>query len=273
MGGSLAMALKRARPDWVLVGNDAPDVLEEARMRSLVDETEVDAEKAVRDADVVVLGAQVATIVEQIGELASTFRPGSLVTDLGSTKRNVMAAAETLADEVNFVGGHPMAGKATSGLQAAEPDLFRGAAWALVPRMSNESSGLSDLREIVRAVGGEPITVDAATHDRAVAVVSQLPQILALVLCEQAASVERGTELGGPVFRSLSRLAGSSAAIWDDIFSSNADMLMKAVVEMERRLKEARADLAHAKMGSHFEAARKAIDAAAKPSDGGQPEH
>jgi prephenate dehydrogenase len=118
-------------------------------------------------------------------------------------------------------------------------------------------------------VGGEPITVDAATHDRAVAVVSQLPQILALVLCEQAGSVERGAELGGPVFRSLSRLAGSSAAIWNDIFSSNADMLIEAVAELERRLREARAALAGTGMGSYFEAARKA----AKPSNVDEFEH
>lgn len=269
MGGSLAMALKRARPDWTLVGNDGPDVLEEARELSVVDETEVDAEKAVRDADIVVLGAPVKTIVEHIGELASTFRSGSLVTDLGSTKRTVMKAAEALPDEVRFVGGHPMAGKDTSGLRAADPDLFQGAAWALVPSASNETTGISELSEIVRAVGGEPITVDAATHDRAVAVVSQLPQILALVLCEQAGSVERGAELGGPVFRSLSRLAGSSATIWNDVFSSNADMLMEAVAEMERRLKGARADLASTRMGSHFEAARKAV---AKPSNSGEPD-
>ncbi len=273
MGGSLAMALKRARPDWTLVGNDGPDVLEEARKHSVVDETEVDAEKAVGDADVVVLGAPVEAIVEHIGKLASTFRPGSLVTDLGSTKRKVMKAAESLPDEVNFVGGHPMAGKVTSGLRAADPDLFQGAAWALVPGVPNKTAGISELSEIVRAVGGEPITVDATTHDRAVAVVSQLPQILALVLCEQAASVERGTELGGPVFRNLSRLAGSSTAIWNDIFSSNADMLIEAVAELERRLKEARADLAGTGMGSHFEAARKAVAAAVKPSNLDEPDH
>ena len=272
MGGSFAMALKRARPDWTLVGNDGPDVLEEARKHSVVDETEVDAQKAVRDADVVVLGAPVEAIVEHIGKLAATFRPGSLVTDLGSTKRKVMKAAESLPDEVNFVGGHPMAGKATSGLRAADPDLFQGAAWALVPGAPNRTAGISELSEIVRAVGGEPITVDATTHDRAVAVVSQLPQILALVLCEQATSVERGTDLGGPVFRNLSRLVGSSAAIWSDIFSSNADMLIEAVAELERRLKEARADLAGAGMGSHFEAARKAVAAAAKPSNLDEPD-
>ena len=260
MGGSLAMALKRARPDWILVGSDGPDVLEEARKRSVVDETEADAEKAVRDAELVVLAAPVSTIVEQIGKLAPVFRPGSLVTDLGSTKRNIMEAAESLPAEVNFVGGHPMAGKATSGLEAAEPDLFRGAPWALVPRAPGETSGLSELEDIVRAVGGAPITVDAATHDRAVAVVSQLPQIFALVLCEQAGSVEQGIELGGPVFRSLSRLAESSAATWNDIFSSNTDMLMAAVVEMERRLKEARDDLAGTGLERHFEAAREAVD-------------
>ena len=153
-----------------------------------------------------------------------------------------------------------MAGRERSGLGAADPDLFQDAAWALVPaRQPTPRNVIDELSEIVRAVGANPITVEAAIHDRAVAVVSQLPQLLALVLCEQAAVVDRAMELGGPAFRNLSRLAGSSSSVWNDNFSSNGDMLSEAVAELERRLGQARSDLAGAGLEAHFEAARRAV--------------
>jgi prephenate dehydrogenase len=262
IGGSLAMALKRARPQWSVVGCDRPEVLVEARRRAVVDETEADPVHAVRGAEIVVLASPVETIVEHISKLAPSMVRGTLVTDVGSTKRRIMEAAETLPSEIHFVGGHPMAGKSSSGLRAAEAELFRGAPWALVPRSAEEGSPSPEveaLSSLVRAVGADPIILDAATHDRAVAVVSQLPQLLALVLCEQAGAVDRALELAGPVFRKLSRLAGSSSSIWQDIFSTNQDMVGEAVAEIGRRLQAASADLAGAGLESHFEAARRAV--------------
>jgi prephenate dehydrogenase len=262
IGGSLAMALKRARPQWSVVGCDRPEVLVEARRRAVVDETEADPVHAVRGAEIVVLASPVETIVEHISKLAPSMVRGTLVTDVGSTKRRIMEAAETLPSEIHFVGGHPMAGKSSSGLRAAEAELFRGAPWALVPRSAEEGSPSPEveaLSSLVRAVGADPIILDAATHDRAVAVVSRLPQLLALVLCEQAGAVDRALELAGPVFRKLSRLAGSSSSIWQDIFSTNQDMVGEAVAEIGRRLQAASADLAGAGLESHFEAARRAV--------------
>jgi len=260
MGGSLALALKRVRPSWRLVGCDRPEVLDEARRRFLVDETESRPEKAVRGAEMVVLASPVETIAQHLRSLAAEFESGTLVTDMGSTKRWILEAAEALPSEIDFVGGHPMAGKASSGLDAADGELFRGAPWALVVRSSQrDTPGLEVLQEIVRAVGAHPILVDAATHDRAVAVVSQLPHVLAVVLCEQAASVDRALELAGPVFRNLSRLASSSSPVWNDIFASNGDMVREAVADMERRLHEAHSELAGKGLGAHFEAARKAV--------------
>jgi prephenate dehydrogenase len=264
MGGSLALALRRVRPRWSLVACDQPSVLEEARQRSLIDEAEADPKKAVRDADIVFLASPVETIAKQVETLASVFAKGSVVTDMGSTKRRIMKAAETLPEDVAFVGGHPMAGKASSGLDAADGHLFEGAAWALVAPDNNKdkngSQPLETLKEIVRALGARPILVDAATHDRAVAVVSQLPQLIALVLCQQAGEVDHALELAGPAFRNLSRLASSSSPLWHDIFTSNSDMVREAIAEIERRLEQARTELGSTGLAPHFEAAMKALD-------------
>ena len=262
MGGSLALALKRVRPRWSLVACDRPGVLEEARKRSLVDETEVDPKKAVTDAEIVFLASPVETIAEHVKSLATAFGKGAVVTDMGSTKRRIMEEAAALPAGVDFVGGHPMAGKASSGLDAADGHLFEGASWALVTSAPKEtdSSGLETLKDIVRAVGAKPILVDAETHDRAVAVVSQLPQLIALILCQQAAEVDHALELAGPAFRELSRLASSSSPLWHDIFTSNSDMVREAIAEIERRLGEARSELGSTGVGPHFEAAKKALD-------------
>lgn len=152
-----------------------------------------------------------------------------------------------------------MTGKARSGLDAADPDLFRGISWALVARPGTPASAIDALSELVRALGAEPLVVDAETHDRGVAIVSHLPQLLALVLCEQAASTDGALELAGPVFRDLARLASSSFPLWRDIFSSNQDMVRAAVREVQRRLGEAAADVDSDRLAAHFEAASSAV--------------
>ena len=263
MGGSLAVALKRVRPRWTLVACDETSVLEDARKRSLINEGETDPKKAVRDADVVFLASPVETIAQHVKMLAGDFREGAVVSDLGSTKRRIMKEAEALPDGVRFVGGHPMAGKASSGLDAADGQLFEGAAWALVttnPDNKATQSALEIVKDIVRAVGARPILVDAETHDRAVAVVSQLPQLIALVLCQQAGEVDHALDLAGPAFRNLSRLASSSSPLWHDIFTSNRDMVREAIAALEKRLGQARSDLERTGLEPHFEAAKKALD-------------
>jgi len=266
MGGSLALALKRVRPRWTLVACDQPGVLEDARKRSLVEETEADAATAVAGADVVFLASPVETIAEHLKSLGSAFGKGTVVTDMGSTKRRIMKEATGLPAGVSFIGGHPMAGKASSGLDAADGQLFEGAAWALVrptrptPATDNSEPGLEMMKDIVRAVGARPILVDAETHDRAVAVVSQLPQLIALVLCQQAGEVDHALDLAGPAFRNLSRLASSSSPLWHDIFTSNSDMVREAIAEIERRLGEARSELESTGLAPHFDAAKKALD-------------
>ncbi|MGH9462133.1 MAG: prephenate dehydrogenase, partial [Vicinamibacteria bacterium] len=114
MGGSLALALKRVRPRWSLVACDQPNVLDEASKRSLVDEAEADPRKAVRDADIVFLASPVETIAGHVRTLATAFGKGTVVTDMGSTKRRIMKEAAALPEGVAFIGGHPMAGKASS---------------------------------------------------------------------------------------------------------------------------------------------------------------
>lgn len=259
IGGSLAMALRRRHLGGELVGADRLEVIEQALERGLVDRAETDPATVIAPADLVILAGPVSAIVEQLTTLAPLFRPGTLVTDVGSTKRRVLNAALALPPNVAFVGGHPMAGKAASGLAAAEADLFDGVPWAIVPREGTPGEVVDRLGELVRSLRARPVLIDPDAHDRAAAVVSHLPQLLSLLLCQQASGVPRALDLPGPAFRNLARLAGSSFPVWKDVIDSNQDFLRQAMEELARRLREAASDLTPEAMSLRFAAAREAL--------------
>ncbi len=259
IGGSLALALRRRHPRSELLGADRSEVIQEALERGLVDHAGTDAGAAVAAADLVFLAGPVSAIVEQLTTLAPRFRDGALVTDVGSTKRRILEAARALPPAVAFVGGHPMAGKAASGLHAAEELLFERASWAVVPREGTSAQAVDALESLIGSLGARPILIDAEEHDRAMAVVSHLPQLLSLILCQQAGDVSRALDLTGPAFRSLARLAGSAFPVWKDVIDSNQDFVRQAMEELARRLREAASDLTAEAVSLRFAAAQKAL--------------
>jgi prephenate dehydrogenase len=196
------------------------------------------------EAAVVLLALPVAGILAALRRLP--FRPGQLVTDAGSVKAVVMSAAGALAADVDFVGGHPMAGSEESGYEAARPDLFAGATWALVSSAAasavegggeHHGSARERVAALVRALGAEPLACDAAAHDRVVALTSHLPQLLATAV---AAELEIGGEplapaLLGPGGRAFLRLAGSSFDVWRDVFEHNREEVERALAAVAVR--------------------------------------
>jgi len=192
------------------------------------------------EAGVVLLALPVGGILAALRRLP--FRAGQLVTDAGSVKGAVLAAAEALPPGVRFVGGHPMAGEVRSGFEVARADLFRGAAWALVPRSAaREEGGREAIVALVRELGATPVLCAADEHDRVVSLTSHLPQLLATAV---AAELEAGgeplaTALVGPGGRAFLRLAGSGFEVWRDILDHNR-------AEVERALEAVRGRAAQA---------------------------
>ncbi|MGH2903517.1 MAG: prephenate dehydrogenase/arogenate dehydrogenase family protein, partial [Solirubrobacteraceae bacterium] len=172
--------------------------------------------------------------------------PDAVVTDAGSTKRAVAAAG--LADE-RFIGGHPLAGAETAGVEHARADLFEGAVWYLTPARGSTAGVLYErLHRLLTTFGAQPTAIDAATHDRLMASVSHLPHVLANLLVAQAAGVlggEHGERLPavGPSFRDATRVAGANTAIWTDIYLSNRDALVAGIDDLAARLGDLRAAL------------------------------
>ncbi len=184
-----------------------------------------DLAEGVAGADVIVLATPVRTILRQIRQLAAMPLDPCVLLDLGSTKSDVVAAMQELPPHVQPVGAHPMCGKEMAGLAAAEPTLYKGAPWVLVPMQRTSPQALSLARKLSVAVGGRPIVIDADRHDRLVAAISHLPYSLAVALmltvAEIGAEDELVWKLASSGFRDTSRLAASDVRMMVDILLTN----------------------------------------------------
>jgi prephenate dehydrogenase len=243
IGGSVGLAARARWPGIDVVGVDRREALREALAYGAITRLGLDL-SAVADADLVVLAAPVAKNVALVADVAALVGARTVVTDVGSTKRTIVAAARAHAG-LTFVGGHPLAGAAVSGVHAAREQLFRGRPWILTPDAAVDGAVVERLRRFVSGLGAQPEVVDADHHDRLVAFVSHLPQLVASGLLHTIGEAvgESGLALSGPGLADTTRLASSPAEIWTEIFRSNADNVGAAVDALILLLETLRADL------------------------------
>ncbi len=261
IGGSFALAARSALGGGRIVGWDKPDVLKRALAMGVVDEAHAELEKALAGADLVYLALPVGMIIERIPEIRRHASAEALVTDAASTKRAVCAAAKKpFTRGALFLGGHPMAGGEGSGLAAANATLFRGAKYALVGAAGNDSSSadprIARFLRLIEAIGASPIWLDAAAHDRAAAIVSHLPQLLAVALASVAHEVTDQTglplTLAGRGLRDALRLAGSPYSVWRDIVLTNSDNLEAALDRITQAVEDLRNNLRQRELEQEF---------------------
>jgi prephenate dehydrogenase len=243
IGGSLARALRERLPKLRLIGIDRDEVTASADARALVERciSERDASsvaEAFATSDLVLLATPVHAIQRW---LQPALAHGAVVTDCGSTKRTIAAAARGLIGASRFVPGHPMAG-AGAGRAAASGDLFEGRPWVLCPDATTEPSACDLVEQLVVMLGARPIRMSVEAHDRAVALVSHSPRLAASVLTALAAR-ESALAAAGPAFERLLRGAGGDARIWRDVLESNADEVARALRAVIRELDECAAEL------------------------------
>lgn len=234
MGGSLAAALKARYPRQHVSGvARRADAAQRAVERGLVDRAATELAPAVAEADIIVLAAPVRAILELLPQVGQLAKPGCLVMDLGSTKAAITRAMSKLPGHVQPVGGHPMCGKETSGLDAAEPGLYQGRTFVLTPLERTSAEALSLATDLVEALGGRPLLLDAERHDRLVATISHLPYLLACGLVGTAEQASQGEDdlwpLAASGFRDTSRLAASDVTMMLDILLTNREMVLEAL--------------------------------------------
>jgi prephenate dehydrogenase len=260
IGGSIGLAA-RARLNAEVSGFD-PDaeLLGRARELGAIDAASESLARAVSDAEIVFCAAPVAALPGLAAEALAASGEDCAVTDVGSVKREVIAE---LGDKGRFIGGHPLAGAETSGVENARADLFEGARWYLTPTSQTEGVVYDRLQRAIAEMGARPQAIDAEAHDRLMATVSHLPHVIANVLASEAATAlaeesERLPEVG-PSFRDATRVAGANPAIWTDIFTGNREAVAGEIDAIARRLAGAaellRAGDADAVAAWHAEAA------------------
>jgi len=234
VGGSLARALTRR--GYRVTGIDWPLVVRRALAEGAITQGGTRAEAAAAS-DLVVLAAPPSTNLRLLRRLARVARPELVLTDVSSVKGEIVREAARLGLG-GFVGGHPMAGTEKRGFAASAADLFAGATWWLVPSRSARAN--RTVRRVVRDSGARPLTIDAGSHDRAMAFLSHAPQVVAWALYEAARrdGVARAhLSRAGPGFRDMTRLARSPRRLWQDILGSNRVEVRRALAGLARSIR------------------------------------
>jgi prephenate dehydrogenase len=280
IGGSIALAARQLWPKALVIGVDNKDVLETAMRLHAID-VAADDLIVLAEADIVILAAPVKVNTALLAELDENIRQPAVITDTGSTKRAIAAAAAALPPRFTFIGGHPLAGAAQGGLEHARADLFTGRPWLLTParpegralranggdrlddrggsrddRLDDRSGrpsgrpephgeGIDKLTAFVQALGAVPRLIGVQAHDRLLAFLSHLPQLTASALMTvvgEAVGTD-GLDLAGRGLADTTRLASSPPDIWRDIAATNADEIGPALDALIALLQDLRRDL------------------------------
>ena len=262
IGGSFALALRKFAPDTIVIGWDKGHVLRHALERGAIHEGAGELSIAVAGADLIYVALPVGQTIELLPEIARLAATDALVTDASSTKRSVCAVAAESFHEggAQFWGGHPMARKEISGIAAADAELFRGSKYALIGQPSAGKSGrVGGFVEFLEKLGAQPVWLNAEAHDRAAAMVSHLPQLMAIALAgvvrEQTDETGLPVTLAGRGLRDALRLAGSPYSVWRDIILTNSDHLDSALGQLIQALEQVRGDLRTRALEGQFAAA------------------
>lgn len=245
IGASFGLALKASGFSGHILGVSSPGAVRDALARGAIDAAAT-LDDAVAAADLVYLAQPIGRIIETLVTAGPHFRAGCLVTDAGSTKVEITAAARRHVHNAQFLGGHPLAGKEKRGALEAEAGLFRGRTYVLTGEPSAE------FLRWLKAIGAVPVVMTPEEHDRIVAITSHLPQLISTALAAEAGSADM--RISGPGLADMLRLSGSAWEIWEDILRTNTGPIAAALDCYISRLQRIRASLPD--LQADFELAR-----------------
>jgi prephenate dehydrogenase len=260
IGGSFALAARQQFPEIEITGWDREEVPAAAAARGAVQRTSARLEDALQGADLVYVALPVGVAIDLLPVIAAHAAPGALVTDACSTKVALCrAATQHFTGSARFLGGHPVAGKETSGIGHADAGLFRGATYALVGKEDDADPRVRKFIALVRALGAVPKWCDAETHDWALGIVSHLPQLvsvaLARVVLDETDETGLPVSLAGSGLRDAMRLAGSPYGVWRDVCLTNRENIARALDRVTQAIEHLRTHLTSRELEDEFRAA------------------
>lgn len=265
IGGSFGLALKASGVATRIVGCDRAHILERARKMGALDAGIEDPLEAVKGSDLILLATPVGTIIDLIERIGPTAPPHALITDVGSTKQEIVDRARAVfGNQVaeRFLGGHPMAGKEHSSIFSADATLFRDATWFFVPSSPQQDllgEKINEYRKLVEQTGARIVPMEADRHDRICAWISHLPQMvstaLAGALMDEFGDTPELRSISSRGMREMTRTASSPYSMWRDIAHTNTANLAQALAALEQRLAHIRENLRTQGLKEEFERA------------------
>lgn len=244
IGGSLGLAFKKNLKDWRIIGiARRQETIDEALKLKAIDEGTTSIVEGVKDADLVFISTPVGSIVEVAEQVIPAMKTGGIITDVGSTKAEIVRAVEEiLPEEVFFVGGHPMAGSERHGIEAASEALFQNAFYLLTPTSRTNGQAFQTIHAIVTQIGANVVALDPERHDRIVATISHLPHLVASALVNLASAGTSEEEnillFAASGFRDMTRIAAGNPNIWLDICLANAEAIRRTLQRFSKSLIE-----------------------------------
>jgi len=247
IGGSFALALRKAGFKGKIIGVSSPETVKVALDRKAIDEA-LPLADAAGQSNLIYLAQPISRILSTLDELDPHVYPGTLITDAGSTKSEIVARAAKRIKRGRFIGGHPMAGKQSRGVAEADPELFHGRPYILT---ANDV----ELERWIKRIGARAVIMAPDEHDRLVALTSHLPQLISTALASAIANEPGASRVAGPAAIDLTRLALSPYDIWRDIFSTNSKAIDDALAVFIHKLEELRSQLRDPAIEHEFERA------------------
>ena len=264
IGGSVALALQKHSRVNRVVGCDRESVLETARRLGVIDEGITDPVDACKNSDVVVLATPVGAIIDLIERVGPILSNEVLLTDVGSTKSEIVARARSVFGDsaaTRFLPGHPMAGREHAGVEHADADLFTHAVWLVTPIAGQEHPLTNDYSRLLETMGARVVAMDPERHDRLCAWISHLPQMVTTAvagcLVDEFGDDPDLFAIGGRALREITRTAASPYSMWRDIALTNTQNLQEALLRLEQRLAHIRENLRTRGLEEEFDRAHR----------------
>ena len=251
IGGSLGLALRENQFSGQIFGIDRKEVLKKAIERGAIDTGSEYIEEGVKNAEIVILATPVREIIQLLEKIKPFLSKECLVTDTGSTKTEIIKRANIVfSDKNDFIGGHPMAGLEKGGIEHAKADLFSGKPYITVSRKNNSEIASLKMSHLLKKIGAFEIKLSAEEHDRIIALVSHVPQLISVIMTNmfgqqvQEGYSEKCFKIGGNAFNELTRVASSPFSMWGDIYQTNSKWVISFIDNLEEMLEIAKKKLA-----------------------------
>ncbi len=276
IGGSLGLAIKQNHPRISVTGYDRTGTVIKALRKGAIDLGASTIATAVHDADIVFLCTPVSTIIELLPPIAASVKKNAIITDVGSTKMNVVSAANRHFNKNGiFIGGHPMAGSEGKGIEHADGLLFQNATYVLCAD-SKQRKRITALTSLLHSVGARVLFLSAREHDEVAAAISHLPQLVAVAMMNLAGKKNKKNpaflQLAAGGFRDITRIASSPYEMWKDILSSNSIEIRSVIREFAKLLgsfeNDLRTENTQQRFAKQFTSAKSLRDAIPKNSKG-----